>query len=327
MTFWKWSRTASANATADSTCPFPEGMAPSAVNDGVRGLMAAASKYRDDMSGALVTGGTASAYTLTSNQGFASPLADGTSICFWAHVTNAAGATFNLDGLGALPLMAPVNVQLQSGVIVAGTPYKVRYSNNTGWVLEGVFGGGFAIPIGAFMPYLSLTPPVSSFALPYGQAISRATYATLFSMIGTTFGVGDGSTTFNIPDLRGRTIVGQDNMGGAAAGLITTAGSGLDGTVLGAKGGSQNVTIAQNQLPNVTPTFTGAPSALSVQVPQGTASGRNDIAQAGFIPNNQFVPATVTPLGAVSSINGNVTQQATFNVQPSIVLPMLLRVI
>lgn len=44
-----------------------------------------------------------------------------------------------------------------------------------------------------------------------GAAVSRATYAALFAAIGTTYGVGDGSTTFNVPDLRGEFIRGLDN--------------------------------------------------------------------------------------------------------------------
>ena len=43
-----------------------------------------------------------------------------------------------------------------------------------------------------------------------GAAISRTTYSELFAAIGTTYGAGDGSTTFNVPDLRGRWIVGAD---------------------------------------------------------------------------------------------------------------------
>lgn len=56
-----------------------------------------------------------------------------------------------------------------------------------------------------------------------GRAISRTTYAALFSAIGTKFGVGDGSTTFNIPDLRGRTIAYRDDMGGSAANRLNVA--------------------------------------------------------------------------------------------------------
>lgn len=72
-----------------------------------------------------------------------------------------------------------------------------------------------------------------------GQAVSRTTYAALFAEIGTTYGVGDGTTTFNVPDYRGRTLFGRDDMGGAAANRLTVAGSSLSGVTLGAVGGSQ----------------------------------------------------------------------------------------
>lgn len=72
-----------------------------------------------------------------------------------------------------------------------------------------------------------------------GANVSRSTYAALFAAISTTFGVGDGSTTFGLPDLRGRMPLGKDNMGGSAASRVTTAGSSVDGATLGAVGGSQ----------------------------------------------------------------------------------------
>jgi microcystin-dependent protein len=53
-----------------------------------------------------------------------------------------------------------------------------------------------------------------------GAAISRATYADLFTVIGTTFGVGNGSTTFNIPDLRGEFVRGWDNSRGIDSGRV-----------------------------------------------------------------------------------------------------------
>lgn len=73
----------------------------------------------------------------------------------------------------------------------------------------------------------------------FGQAVSRTTYSALFSAIGTTYGAGDGSTTFNLPDIRGRVIAGQDDMGGTSANRLTVAGCGFDGDVLGATGGSE----------------------------------------------------------------------------------------
>lgn len=66
-----------------------------------------------------------------------------------------------------------------------------------------------------------------------GQAISRTTYAELFAAVGTTYGAGDGSTTFNVPDLRGRTIAGLDNMNGTDAGRLDWANT------LGTAGGQQ----------------------------------------------------------------------------------------
>jgi len=53
-----------------------------------------------------------------------------------------------------------------------------------------------------------------------GSAVSRTTYARLFGVIGTTFGAGDGSSTFNVPDLRGRAVVALDNLGGSGANRI-----------------------------------------------------------------------------------------------------------
>lgn len=101
-------------------------------------------------------------------------------------------------------------------------------------------------PIGAMLDYAGDTAP-TRYMLCYGQAISRTDYAALFAIIGTKFGTGDGSTTFNLPDCRGRVSAGKDDMGGAAAGLLTTSGSGINGTLIGAAGGAQThiLTLAQ----------------------------------------------------------------------------------
>lgn len=96
-----------------------------------------------------------------------------------------------------------------------------------------------ATPVGTVVAFAGATPP-SQWYLCYGQAVSRTTYAALFSAIGTAWGAGDGSTTFNLPDLRGRALFGQDNMGGTAASRLTSAVSGIAGTTLGAIGGDQN---------------------------------------------------------------------------------------
>lgn len=69
---------------------------------------------------------------------------------------------------------------------------------------------GVVAPIGSITPYFGIAAPNTTFLLCNGQAISRTTYAELFTLIGTTFGVGDGSTTFNIPNTKGKFLVGYD---------------------------------------------------------------------------------------------------------------------
>lgn len=93
-----------------------------------------------------------------------------------------------------------------------GVPFAYAYcptpaanSNNnyiatTGWVRS------YTIPTGALIP--SLATSMTRYLLCNGAAVSRTTYANLFSIIGTKFGAGDGSTTFNLPDFRNRVFWG-----------------------------------------------------------------------------------------------------------------------
>src|SRR5262249_47121436 len=93
----------------------------------------------------------------------------------------------------------------------------ILYYNVSGeWILRGLTGAP-GIPLGVALPYFGVAAPSSAFALPFGQAISRSTYANLFNLIATSYGAGDGATTFNLPDLRGYLLAGKDDMGGAAA--------------------------------------------------------------------------------------------------------------
>lgn len=104
------------------------------------------------------------------------------------------------------------------------------------------------VPPGSIIGYAGSVIP-TGWLLCYGQAVSRTTYAALFAAIGTTHGAGDGTTTFNLPDARDRSLLGRGNMGGVAAGIITVAGSGLNSSTLGAKGGSEKHILTSTQLP------------------------------------------------------------------------------
>ena len=100
---------------------------------------------------------------------------------------------------------------------------------------------------GMIMPYAGTSAP-TGWLFCYGQDVSRSTYADLFAVVGTTYGTGDGSSTFTLPDLRGRTIAGQDDMGGASANRLTNQTGGLDGDTLGATGGAETHTLVEAEL-------------------------------------------------------------------------------
>jgi prepilin-type N-terminal cleavage/methylation domain-containing protein len=89
-----------------------------------------------------------------------------------------------------------------------------------------------SVPVGAMIPWPSVAIP-DGWLVCDGAAVSRVDRASLFAVIGTTYGAGNGTTTFNLPDLRGRTVVGLDNMGGVAAHVITGAWAGNMGGTFG----------------------------------------------------------------------------------------------
>lgn len=117
------------------------------------------------------------------------------------------------------------------------------------------------VPAGIVVPYAGGSAP-NGWIFCNGQTISRTTFDKLFAALGTNFGAGDGSTTFAVPDLRGRFPLGLDNLGGiGAAGRVPTA------TTLNASGGAETVTLSVAQLPShdhdvaATQTFVSAAGA------------------------------------------------------------------
>ena len=90
--------------------------------------------------------------------------------------------------------------------------------DGTNWVNQATFAAfGGAVPPGTVIYYAANAAP-ANFIKANGAAVSRTTYAALFSAIGTTFGVGDGSSTFNVPDLRGEFPRGWDDSRGIDSG-------------------------------------------------------------------------------------------------------------
>ena len=163
---------------------------------------------------------------------------------------------------------------------------------------------GGAAPTGAVLPFAGASAP-TGWLLCFGQAVSRTTYAALFGVIGTSHGTGDGSTTFNLPDLRGRVAGGKDNMGGTAASRLTTGGAGVDGATLGASGGAETHTLTVAQMPAHSHTTTAL-------------SSRNTSAGGSETVANSSSNTTI-------STNSQGGGTAHNNTQPTIVLNYIIK--
>ena len=104
-------------------------------------------------------------------------------------------------------------------------------------------------PIGSILPYGGATAP-SGWFICDGTAISRTTYSELFAVIGTSFGVGDGSTTFNLPDLRNKTTFGV----GSATGGLANVGDATVGSlpnITGSASAAGRITARNANMPYI----------------------------------------------------------------------------
>lgn len=153
---------------------------------------------------------------------------------------------------------------------------------------------------GIIQMFAGTTPP-SGWLLCDGAAVSRTTYAALFVAIGTTWGAGDGSTTFNLPDLRGRAPIGAGT------------GSGLTARTLGGTLGSENIQAHTH----------------SFTQPTITAKYKNDTTASGsarrYVQDGTQTSTTLATAsgGAVGAVSGASTGSAG-NMQPSAVVNFII---
>lgn len=120
---------------------------------------------------------------------------------------------------------------IKIGELYAGTVKIGRAYFGTDLVYVSAQPPAQTVPAGIIEPFAGTIVP-TGYLLCDGSAVSRSTYATLFDVIGTTFGSGDGSTTFNVPDLSGRVPLG-----------VSSA------HLLGSTGGSETVILTESELP------------------------------------------------------------------------------
>ena len=194
---------------------------------------------------------------------------------------------------------------------------------------------------GMVMPFAGTSAP-TGWLLAYGQAVSRSTYSSLFAAISTTYGNGDGSSTFNLPDLRGRVAAGKDNMGGSAASRITSSQSNSDDAITGATLGDTGGDEVQDLQETHLPAHTHAVNSVTVYAQSLSGSGAlvnasgPDLAQgSGFSGHSQVATTGVT---ITNGNNGQVTSAshtaslantgsgtAVNNIQPTIILNYIIK--
>jgi len=181
----------------------------------------------------------------------------------------------------------------------------LEFFNGDSWLQ--VVGGGSAVnPAGLIGPFPMAVCP-SGWLEANGSAISRTSYASLFSAIGTSYGSGDGSSTFNLPDYRGYFLRGWDNGSGADpdAASRTDRGDGTTGDFVGTKqvGQIQSHTHSESSFGNAAPN--------QFWINSGSAYGANYTTNTGASGGNETRPKNISVIYCVSTATNTATTVAS----------------
>ena len=180
------------------------------------------------------------------------------------------------------------------------TKYDFDGANLTG--IEG-------IPTGCIIPWSDTSVP-TGFLECNGAAVSRSTYATLFAIVATTYGAGNGSTTFNVPDLKDNVPLGRSN----SAALASTGGANTVQSTGNVGGSTANATLSTDQLASHT-----HPSANN-----GGAHNPQDPRSATVTPGGS-TGSTGSGSGHSHNMSATFTGDSTAVVQPYLTILYVIK--
>ncbi len=186
----------------------------------------------------------------------------------------------------------------------------MEFCNGTSWIS---FTAAVPVnPVGTVLPFAGSSTPLGYLPCD-GSAVSRVTYADLFASIGTTFGIGDGSTTFNVPDLRGRVAMGDGQ------------GSGLTNRTSGTSGGTELVNASVTTVVSVSSSTIGTDNSMTDLAFLSSTPGGGSGALI-YLPTST-PPGTPLPLGGVSNITPGINggDGTDANIQPYTVLKYIIK--
>lgn len=173
---------------------------------------------------------------------------------------------------------------------------------------------GSLVSVGTILPWSQATAP-TGFLKCDGSAVSRSTYSDLFSVIGTTYGSGDGSTTFNLPDLQSRNLIGANTSTnvGQTSGAKDTTGAGFSlQNNLQAQNTQNLVAVTQSNLTTLDSDNLSLQNAqnLSLQTTNNLAASLDD---TGVSLQVDTAPIAVAAQGSVSSTTLSLAQITSHN--------------